>query len=203
MLQPEKQSLARVRTLPRSGTCCSRTAAFLLSRDCVHLVFAGPLRFLLAKSRCIPRTNLLRLSLTNEADVSPFDARSVGESTPRLLACQARSCVRSKKSEKFFLSSCFAATSDPLIVGQIAIAVSSFRAVSACQMNNAIVASIGHHDAPRIAAHLAVLNEAAADVRLDVDFDVLAAKRTRDEELVWHSGNPTARTAVSDEAVRW
>jgi hypothetical protein len=71
----------------------------------------------------IPRTNLLRLSLTNEADVSPFDARSVGESTPRLFACQARSCVRSKKSAKFFLSSCFASTSDPLIVGQIAIGV--------------------------------------------------------------------------------
>lgn len=69
-------------------------------------------------------------------------------------------------------------------------------------MNDAIVASIRHQDAPGIAAHLAVLNEAAGDVRLDVDFHLLAAKRTRDQELVWHCGNPTARAAASDDAVR-
>ena len=54
-------------------------------------------------------------------------------------------------------------------------------------MNDPIVASIGYPDAPGIAAHLAVLNEAAVDVRLDVDFHALAAKRTRDQELVGHS----------------
>ena len=59
-------------------------------------------------------------------------------------------------------------------------------------MDNPIVVSTGHVDAPWVAANLAVLNEAAVDVRLDVDFHVLAAKRTRDQELVWHSGNPTA-----------
>jgi hypothetical protein len=53
-------------------------------------------------------------------------------------------------------------------------------------MNNPIVASTRHLDAPWIAANLAVLNEAAVDVWLDVDFQVLAAKRTRDQELVWH-----------------
>jgi|SRR5512145_2614311 hypothetical protein len=53
-------------------------------------------------------------------------------------------------------------------------------------MDNPIVASTRHLDAPWIAANLAVLNEAAVDVRLDVDFQVLAAKRTRDQELVWH-----------------
>jgi hypothetical protein len=53
-------------------------------------------------------------------------------------------------------------------------------------MDNAIVASTRHLDAPWIAADLAVLNEAAVDVTLDVDFQVLAAKRTRDQELVWH-----------------
>ena len=53
-------------------------------------------------------------------------------------------------------------------------------------MNDPIVASIGYQDAPGIAAHLAVLNEAAVDVRLDVDFHLLAAKRTRDQELVGH-----------------
>jgi hypothetical protein len=54
-------------------------------------------------------------------------------------------------------------------------------------MDNPIVASTRHLDAPWIAANLAVLNEAAVDVRVDVDFQVLAAKRTRDQELVWHS----------------
>ena len=53
-------------------------------------------------------------------------------------------------------------------------------------MNNPIVASPRYLDAPWIAANLAVLNEAVLDVRLDVDFQVLAAKRTRDHELVWH-----------------
>ena len=41
-------------------------------------------------------------------------------------------------------------------------------------MDNTFVASTSHLDAPWIAAHLAVLNEAAVDVRLDVDFRVLA-----------------------------
>ena len=53
-------------------------------------------------------------------------------------------------------------------------------------MDDPIVATTRHLDAPWIAANLAVLNEAALDVRLDVDFHVLAAKRTRDQELVWH-----------------
>jgi hypothetical protein len=53
-------------------------------------------------------------------------------------------------------------------------------------MDNPIVVSARHLDAPWIAANLAVLNEAAGDVRLDVDFRVLAAKRTRDQELVGH-----------------
>jgi hypothetical protein len=53
-------------------------------------------------------------------------------------------------------------------------------------MDNAIVASARHLDAPRIAANLAVLNEVAIDVRLNVDFQALAAKRTRDQELIWH-----------------
>ena len=51
-------------------------------------------------------------------------------------------------------------------------------------MDNSIVASTRHLDAPWIAANLAVLNEAAVDVRLDVDLQLLAAKRTCDQELV-------------------
>src|SRR5688500_13236201 len=53
-------------------------------------------------------------------------------------------------------------------------------------MDDSVVASTGHANAPWIAANLAVLNEAAVDVRLDVDFQSLAAKRTGDQELVWH-----------------
>jgi len=65
-------------------------------------------------------------------------------------------------------------------------------------MNNSIVASARHLNAPWIAAHLAVLNEGAAGVRLDVDFHLLAAERTGHRELVAHSaqyysGRKTAR----------
>ena len=59
-------------------------------------------------------------------------------------------------------------------------------------MDNPIVVSARHLDAPWIAANLAVLNEAAGDVRLDVDFRVLAAKRTRDRNSSDIIGNPTA-----------
>jgi len=49
-----------------------------------------------------------------------------------------------------------------------------------------ILISARHMDAPWIAAHLAVLNEAAMDVRLDVDLYLLATERTADQEFVWH-----------------
>jgi hypothetical protein len=51
-------------------------------------------------------------------------------------------------------------------------------------MDGSIVVSARHADVPWIAADLAVLNEAAGDVRLDVDLQLLAAKRTRHQELV-------------------
>ena len=51
-------------------------------------------------------------------------------------------------------------------------------------MDNPIFVSTRHVDAPWIAADLAVLNEAAIDVRLDVDLNLLAAKRTGNQELV-------------------
>jgi len=64
--------------------------------------------------------------------------------------------------------------------------VESFRSVCACHIDNPIVVSTRHVDAPWIAANLAVLNEAPANVRLDVDFHVLAAKRTRDHKFICH-----------------
>src|SRR6478735_5943843 len=69
-------------------------------------------------------------------------------------------------------------------------------------MDNPIVVSTRHVDAPRIAAHLAVLNKAAVHVRLDVYFHVLAAKRTRDRELVWHFRNPTMPDLSTRHSVR-
>ena len=48
----------------------------------------------------------------------------------------------------------------------------------------AIVAGSEDADAPRVAAHLAVLHEAASHVGLEVDLDLLAAVRTGDLELI-------------------
>lgn len=67
------------------------------------------------------------------------------------------------------------------------------RSIGTGYTDDAAIASAGYLDTPRIAAHLAVLNEAAADVRLDVDFQVLAAKRARYPEVVWH-GDQSYRT---------
>jgi hypothetical protein len=53
-------------------------------------------------------------------------------------------------------------------------------------VDNPIFASTGHVDPPWIATNFTVLDEAALDVGFDVDVHLLAAKRTRDQELVWH-----------------
>jgi hypothetical protein len=53
-------------------------------------------------------------------------------------------------------------------------------------MDDPVVVSARHADAPWIAADLAVLHEAAMDIWFDVDFHLLAAKRTGDQELIWH-----------------
>ena len=79
---------------------------------------------------------------------------------------------------------------------------SSFRSIRADHVDNPIVSSTGHLDAPGIAAHLAVLNEAALDVRLDVDFQLLAAKRTRDQELIRHVGQRSRYGFVDAERLR-
>jgi len=61
---------------------------------------------------------------------------------------------------------------------------SSFRSISARQLDSPVFVSTRHPDEPWIAADFAVLNEAAVDVTLDVDLHLLAAKRTRDQKLV-------------------
>lgn len=110
------RSANRFTPLPAKHACApSRTAAFRnlllencrlpLSSDCVHLASAYR-----NASPCeeAPRSEdpiCFRVSLTNEAGSSPFGARSVGESMSRLLPCQARSCLRVKKSSVAVLGS--------------------------------------------------------------------------------------------------
>ena len=53
-------------------------------------------------------------------------------------------------------------------------------------MDNSIFVLIRHLDAPWIATDFAILNEAAMNVWLDIDFDLLSTERTRDNELVCH-----------------
>jgi len=59
-----------------------------------------------------------------------------------------------------------------------------FGAIGAADVHVAILARAGDAHAPRIAADFAVLDEAAADVRFEIDLDLLAAVRARDEELI-------------------
>ena len=51
-------------------------------------------------------------------------------------------------------------------------------------MDVAVLAAARHADPPGIAADFAILDEAALDVGLDVDFHGLAAIRARDEMLI-------------------
>src|SRR5436190_24390533 len=83
--------------------------------------------------------------------------------------------------------------------GPVTLHLPSLRSVAARHMDNAIFVPARHVDAPRIAAHFAVLNEAAMDVGLDVDVHLLSAKRTRDQEVVRHSSDPTAMLASRSE----
>ena len=63
----------------------------------------------------------------------------------------------------------------------------SLRAVGAGDVDVAIFAAARYAHAPRVAADLAVLDEAAFDIRLHVDFHRLAAIRARHEMLVVHA----------------
>jgi hypothetical protein len=53
-------------------------------------------------------------------------------------------------------------------------------------MDYPIFVSTRYVHAPRIAADLAALKEAAVDIGLYVNPQVLATKRTRHSEVVWH-----------------
>jgi hypothetical protein len=51
-------------------------------------------------------------------------------------------------------------------------------------MDNSIFVLIRYLDAPWIATDFAILNEAAMNIWLDIDFYLLATERRRDNELV-------------------
>jgi hypothetical protein len=61
-----------------------------------------------------------------------------------------------------------------------------FTPIRAPDGHRALVASPGDVDAPRVAAHFAVLDEAPLHVRFDVNLQLLAAVRTDNEIFVGH-----------------
>jgi hypothetical protein len=71
----------------------------------------------------------------------------------------------------------------------------SFGAVRANDIDMAIGAPARHAHPPGIAANFAVLDEAALDVRLEIDFHLLAAVGTHHEEQVFHA-RPTLLARV-------
>src|ERR1043166_4367408 len=64
-----------------------------------------------------------------------------------------------------------------------------FGSIGAADADVALVLVSCHLHAPRVAAHLAVLDEGALHVRLDVDRHVFAAVRTVDDELIVHGAD--------------
>jgi hypothetical protein len=68
----------------------------------------------------------------------------------------------------------------------------SFRAVCPRYIDLPILVTTRHMYSPRITANLAVLNEGAGHVRLDVDLHLLAAEWTCDQKVVRHSEVATA-----------
>ena len=78
--------------------------------------------------------------------------------------------------------------------------VGSFRAVGATDVDGSVVARSPDADAPRVAAHLAVLHEAASHVRLEINFHRFAAIRARHDEFI-HT-EPTKETEATDSPLR-
>ena len=64
----------------------------------------------------------------------------------------------------------------------------SFRPIRARHVHNPIVVWARHVYATRIAADLAILDEAAGDISLDIDLQLLAAERTRHQKIVVRHG---------------
>jgi len=62
------------------------------------------------------------------------------------------------------------------------------RAVGALHIDETFLTSSHDEETPRIAAHLAVLNEAAANIGLDIDLDLLTRTRALDQKVVSHVG---------------
>jgi hypothetical protein len=65
--------------------------------------------------------------------------------------------------------------------------LSLLRAVGAHDRNVPLAADLYNPNAPRIAAHLAILNKSPLHIGFDVDLDVLPAVWTCHNELVIHA----------------
>ena len=65
----------------------------------------------------------------------------------------------------------------------------SFRSIGARDDYVAIVPLAAHLNQPRVAAHLAILDELAANLRLQVQLGCLAAVWTVDRERIRHGGD--------------
>jgi hypothetical protein len=61
-----------------------------------------------------------------------------------------------------------------------------FGSVGTRDDDGTVIATACYSDAPRVTADLAVLHERATHVRFDVDLDLLAAVRARDQEAIVH-----------------
>ena len=67
------------------------------------------------------------------------------------------------------------------------------RTTSPSHIDPTVAIAARYADAPWVAAHFAVLNEAAGDIGLNVDFDILAAVRTRHNKQIVHADVFTSR----------
>ena len=79
----------------------------------------------------------------------------------------------------------------------------SFGAVCPRYLDLPILVTTRHMYSPRIAANLAVLDEGAGHVRLDVDFHLLAAERTCDQKVVRHFEDGNAGWDPTTEQPAW
>jgi len=61
------------------------------------------------------------------------------------------------------------------------------RTISPSHIDPTVAIAARYADAPWVAAHFAVLNEAASDIRFEIDLEFLAAIRTLDGELFFHT----------------
>jgi len=70
------------------------------------------------------------------------------------------------------------------------------RSICPGDIDDPVVVPARHSNPPGIAAHFAILHEAAGNIRLHVDLQCLAAVWTGDQELVRHAWSLKWRAAI-------